>query len=659
VRVRVSALALSLAALPALIFAYPGFGGGKGLFRVQNAMVEEEAGLMISLHALARNAEFYTPEDAPNSSAWVADVIAPELSYAPIVTEYVGLELFGTWGGAFQMPKSYSEDGFDWGFGDLKAGGKLSVPIIPVLKIGGTANYTFKYRDDKVNGFLDREALPYSTNDKLAWSGLVTLRFQDLLTSAPNLIVNYGKVGGMTQYAAAVELQGTGFGIFVEGVSLQRTGTDIFGITNGHLYITPGIILGNSTDGFLKLGYALSSGNESSGNKVPNEFIAGFGMATPFGKHAPAVYGQILGTVVDANTGAPVAAKVAFPDNPKLGKMATDASGIFHARKVPIGAVTVEVSADGYNRQAVPLAVEKDQVAGYQFKLRPLKSYGTIAGTVTDAVTSMPIAATIAFPGTNIANVTADPGNGSFRVDKVETGVYTLTAGAENYIPATRTVSVEDGKLTNAVFMLNSAVSVTPITGKVSDKKTGEPLAAKVTFSAAAGSPTEVATDPATGVYRAQLAPSSYAATIEAEGYVKQTAALIIEKDKPTVRDFELVKVGMSITLKGIYFDFNQATIKPESRPALDDAAKILNDNPTIKVEIQGHTDSVGSADYNLRLSNSRAQAVVNYLVQNYGIAVNRLTARGYGKTIPIADNSTEEGRALNRRVEFVILKEQ
>jgi OOP family OmpA-OmpF porin len=154
------------------------------------------------------------------------------------------------------------------------------------------------------------------------------------------------------------------------------------------------------------------------------------------------------------------------------------------------------------------------------------------------------------------------------------------------------------------------------------------------------------------------LMPGSYTAIVESKDYVKQTSAFVIEKGKPMVMDFQLVKVGMTITLRGIYFDFNKATIKPESRPALDDAAKILKDNPSIRVEIQGHTDSVGSSEYNMQLSQRRAQAVVDYLVQNYGIQLNRLVARGYGKTMPIAPNSTPEGRALNRRVEFVILSQ-
>jgi OOP family OmpA-OmpF porin len=103
-----------------------------------------------------------------------------------------------------------------------------------------------------------------------------------------------------------------------------------------------------------------------------------------------------------------------------------------------------------------------------------------------------------------------------------------------------------------------------------------------------------------------------------------------------------------------IYFDFNKATIKPVSFPLLNEVAQALADNPKIKVEIGGHTDSVGDDNFNLKLSQSRADAVRLYLVKR-GIDFARLTTKGYGETVPIADNRTADGRAQNRRVEFVI----
>ncbi len=104
-----------------------------------------------------------------------------------------------------------------------------------------------------------------------------------------------------------------------------------------------------------------------------------------------------------------------------------------------------------------------------------------------------------------------------------------------------------------------------------------------------------------------------------------------------------------------IYFDFNKARIKPVSYPVLDEVAKVLLDHPSMRVEIQGHTDSRGSRRYNKRLSQRRAEAVRRYLIRK-GVDPGRLIARGYGEDRPIATNRTAAGREKNRRVEFHIL---
>jgi OmpA-OmpF porin, OOP family len=104
-----------------------------------------------------------------------------------------------------------------------------------------------------------------------------------------------------------------------------------------------------------------------------------------------------------------------------------------------------------------------------------------------------------------------------------------------------------------------------------------------------------------------------------------------------------------------INFDVDKASIKPESMGILNNVAEILRNNPQLKFEIQGHTDNTGNATHNLSLSQQRAEAVRNQLIQ-MGIEDGRLTAKGLGDTKPIADNSTMEGKANNRRVEFVKL---
>jgi OmpA-OmpF porin, OOP family len=102
-----------------------------------------------------------------------------------------------------------------------------------------------------------------------------------------------------------------------------------------------------------------------------------------------------------------------------------------------------------------------------------------------------------------------------------------------------------------------------------------------------------------------------------------------------------------------VNFDTNKAVIKPESGKTLDDAAGVLKAAPTLSVIVGGHTDNVGTPETNLRLSDERAKAVMAALIQR-GITADRLTAKGFGQTEPIADNRTEDGRAKNRRVELV-----
>lgn len=109
-----------------------------------------------------------------------------------------------------------------------------------------------------------------------------------------------------------------------------------------------------------------------------------------------------------------------------------------------------------------------------------------------------------------------------------------------------------------------------------------------------------------------------------------------------------------SVALYGIYFDTDKADVKPESAPTLEQMAAFLNSNPDLTVIIVGHTDNQGAMDYNLSLSHRRAQAVAAALTSLYGIGRNRLQAAGAGFLAPVAPNVTDQGRALNRRVEMI-----
>jgi len=122
-----------------------------------------------------------------------------------------------------------------------------------------------------------------------------------------------------------------------------------------------------------------------------------------------------------------------------------------------------------------------------------------------------------------------------------------------------------------------------------------------------------------------------------------------------TPKGAEVNIVGCWI-LAGVKFDTDKAEIKTVYAANIDKVVDILNENPDIKIEVQGHTDNIASKEYNQKLSEKRADAVSDYLINN-GIAADRVSKKGFGLTKPIASNNTEEGRANNRRVQLMPIK--
>lgn len=141
-----------------------------------------------------------------------------------------------------------------------------------------------------------------------------------------------------------------------------------------------------------------------------------------------------------------------------------------------------------------------------------------------------------------------------------------------------------------------------------------------------------------------------------------QGIALHIVEEKAmeqyVVADADALAKEISLTGKvavyGIHFDTGKALVKPDSKPALEEIAKLLKEETGLKIYVVGHTDSVGTFDSNMKLSMARAEAVVDVLVKKYGIDSGRLKAHGVGPLVPASTNRSEDGRAVNRRVELV-----
>lgn len=148
-----------------------------------------------------------------------------------------------------------------------------------------------------------------------------------------------------------------------------------------------------------------------------------------------------------------------------------------------------------------------------------------------------------------------------------------------------------------------------------------------------------------------------YAITTHPKGYMFANKVIDLATDQRSQIDIPLtaLRSGAKLLLHDILFDINQAFLRPESYAELNRVVRLMNENPELRIEIQAHTDSQASAAYNQKLSDRRAESALQYLIES-GIDPNRMRSVGFGATKPVADNSTEEGRQLNRRVELLII---
>ena len=201
------------------------------------------------------------------------------------------------------------------------------------------------------------------------------------------------------------------------------------------------------------------------------------------------------------------------------------------------------------------------------------------------------------------------------------------------------------------------------IAGILFESESLQPVDGELRFMNRNGKKTKVKTHHGQGRYEATLpGPGFYDIVVIAENFLELIDSVQVdsagEEDVHMSRDFYLtrIKEGLTVRLDNIYFDFDKSTLRPESFEELDKLKDLLNKYPNMNIEISGHTDSKGSDEYNLELSQGRADAVRQYLLDN-GIMAGRIEAKGYGETQPEADNDTEEGRQINRRVQFTVLE--
>ncbi|RZK24621.1 MAG: hypothetical protein EOO56_00690 [Hymenobacter sp.] len=230
----------------------------------------------------------------------------------------------------------------------------------------------------------------------------------------------------------------------------------------------------------------------------------------------------------------------------------------------------------------------------------------------------------------------------------------------ENQLLASRLAPIAQTVLAPPVAVATAQVTI--LKGTVTDDATKMPLEALIDLidNKTGQSIATFHSNATSGRYLVSLpSGTNYGIVVRQEGYLFHSENFDLPADAAyaeVVKDIPLKKleVGVVIVLNNIFFDTGKATLRPESTAELERLQKLLTEQPTLKLEMAGHTDNVGKPAANQDLSQRRAQAVVSYLTQ-HGVAADRLAAAGYGDTRPLTPNNTKLGRQLNRRTEFKV----
>ncbi len=286
-----------------------------------------------------------------------------------------------------------------------------------------------------------------------------------------------------------------------------------------------------------------------------------------------------------------------------------------------------------------------------------LEPQGSIVVRVVDARDQRPISAELTIAGPTIIKGRTDSVGGSFTLKNQPLGILRIKVQKVKYYAREDTARIEKDITKTKVIVLNP-IPPGEIIGLITDVKTKRVMGAKVRYQGIVKG--EVSVDSMIGLYRvSNLEPGKYIVRVEPAKpkYYPQLCTLEVEPGKTVVRDFELLREKEVLILKGVNFETAKATLLPESYPILNHAGKILVENPQIVVELAGHTDNrkIRTKEFpsNLELSQARSDAVRRYLIDKFKIAPERLIAKGYSDTQPIATNKTDAGRAQNRRTEF------
>ena len=386
---------------------------------------------------------------------------------------------------------------------------------------------------------------------------------------------------------------------------------------------------------------------------------------------------QVKGQIIDSRTEQPIA----LSRNPKvlINGMHSDSvvydqfSGAFQAL-LPLGeAYTFAGSVDNFT--ATPVVVDVTEETSFTEK--DITLYVTsvpwvqLQGQLLDNSSLTPITLDaqpkLLINGEVADTVQIDPVTGAFAVNLPFGQNYILGVDAKNYKTLDNEVNLTDYEefvvLNQNVFAEREDANMVTLSGKIINTKTGKQLEkgydVKMRVNSVESRAFVYNEEDATYTLKLPIG-FNYDLTPRVINFYNRFEPVDLTSAAPMskiVRNFYVtpIEVGQSVDIENIYFETGKASLKPESFRSLNALVQFLNEYPNVRVEIGGHTDNVGSAAVNERISQERALSVAEYVVAQ-GIPAHRVVSKGYGFTKPKASNRTAEGRAQNRRVDFTII---
>lgn len=290
--------------------------------------------------------------------------------------------------------------------------------------------------------------------------------------------------------------------------------------------------------------------------------------------------------------------------------------------------------------------------------LKPKNPDILLSGYVSERASGNPVTSNLYF---NKEVTLQTDATGFFKTTVKNNQDYQIRVSASGYITAEKGLSTKNIYSDTTIvldFLLESEQYMAKIAGKIKNRKTGESISSSIDFST---NDLEEKQDVEGNYHYTWNVGEDLSISVLKEGFMRFDTIVYTSDEVNQQIEMDIllipIEVGTTVKLNNIFFDYDRTSLQNSSFKELNKLVEFLENNVTVRIEIGGHTDSRGADSYNQTLSQGRAEAVMNYLIDS-GISSARLHAVGYGESIPVDSNDTEEGRADNRRVEFKILEQ-